>query len=92
MSAEDYRGNNWQSSYGASGRVLSLPCSDPSCLWEVTIQRDVLGQWYGKHEHSDRGAWGHRPSASTITTRRHTHWQDAAAEIIDRGIVDTTRA
>lgn len=85
--AEDYRGNYWTTERTPTGRVLTRPCSDPTCLWTVTIQRDGLGRWFARHEHSDRDPILRR-GPSTVSTRRYRDWQDAAAEAIDRGWTD----
>jgi len=84
--AEDYHGCYWARGRQNKRFVLTHLCSDPTCLWQVEITRDVLGQWYARHEHSDFRL-PTRTGPSTRTSPRYPEWQQAAEWALTHGLL-----
>lgn len=92
MTAEDYRGRFWRRlpGHGPLSGARSHPCSDPSCLWDVTIQRDILGRWFARHQHSDFCP-ALRSGPSTVSSPRFDEWQLASDWAAERGLLAEER-
>lgn len=87
--AEDYQGHEWMTVHRSlHGLTYVRPCTHAECLFGVTIQQDVLGHWYARHQYPADQDWRTTTgrTRSTWTSRRHHHWQDAATEAHDSGI------
>lgn len=83
--SEDYDGRYWNVKRSFP-RLLAHRCSFFDCLWSVTIQRDVVGLWYARHQHSD---FDHatRTGPSTVSSPRFTEWQLTARWAAERGLL-----